>query len=165
LTSPRMPKEIRARNKDRTPPWQGLIPKQRPSGCGGKGRAAGSINKKTEVKERAKKRRAAQHAKNEEKKRQEEAMEEQRQIEEVRDELRKRFYRQGKELTEEENGKLLAAYYTSKALHYNEKGWTEKQTIEEVQRGWLLADATITKTVEKFEESGEVPKPDSSKRG
>jgi len=51
---------------------------------------------------------------------------------------------------------------TTKRLRRQREGG---RLIEEVQRGWLLADATITKTVEKFEESGEVPKPDSSKRG
>jgi len=104
-----------------------------------------------------------QHAKNEEKQRQGKFAEETRQMVAMRDELKQRYCHD--ELTEDESGKLLYAYYNAKLLHYDNKEWTEEQTIEEVQKTWPLAAATITKVVKMFEESGKVRAPNSNPDG
>lgn len=92
-------------------------------------------------------------------------MEKRKQMEEWRDDLKKRYYKQGKELTEEENGRLLLAYFNITLIHQDDEKWSDSKTIAELQQTWPLASATITNVVKNFMESGKVPRPDSSNRG
>ena len=80
-------------------------------------------------------------------------MKKRKQMEEWRDDLKKRYYKQGKELTEEENGRLLLAYFNITLIHQDDEKWSDSKTIAELQQTWPLASATITNVVKNFMES------------
>lgn len=142
---------VRPRDEKKPKPWASLIPKKRASNSGARGREPNSKNRKTRLREVWQQRREAQQRTLDERKRQEEDAKEREQVAEWVDHMKRKYYRKGKELTEDENGKLLYAYYSIKLRHHQDEEWSNNKTIEEVQRTWPLAHA--------------MPKPDSSNRG
>jgi len=111
-------------------------------------------NKQKAAKERWKK--AAEEA---EKKGKEEKK---KQVEEWRDYLKAKYYKQGKQASEAQNGTILHAYYNHLVTYPD---WKRSDIIRAVQLSIPVSTHIINKLIDWWEETHAVPVPNTSNRG